>query len=168
MMNRIMTTGVAVVALAASALLASPVEAQRQANICPITGQVLDGGPRSYNKGYGYSAGKAYGYGYDTDYGFRQGQRVLRRDAARKCRRAISNAVYSRGFLDLEFDDRRIRQIGPKGFLVRFETEVEGYRREFENDVYCTVRHGRVVNIEGVPVPGGRRGYGKGRYHRGW
>jgi len=162
MMNRIMTTGVAAVALAASALLASPAEAQRQANICPVTGEILDGAPRSYN------SGKAYGYGYNTGHGFKQNQRALRRDAARKCGRAIANAVFSRGFLDLEFDDRRVRQIGPKGFLVRFETEVEGYRREFENDVYCTVRHGRVDNIEGVPVTGGGKAYRKGRYHYGW
>lgn len=156
MMNRIMIPGVAAVALAASALLAPTAEAQRQPNICPNTGQVLDGGPtyRSYNRGYGY--------------GYNDKKRVKadRQQAARLCRAAIQQEAYSLGFREVEFDDRNIRQIGPRGFLVTFETEFEGRRREFERDVRCEVRRGRIVALEGIPQPRHPRKSAYG--YRGW
>jgi hypothetical protein len=160
MMNRIMIPGVAAVALAASALLAPTAEAQRQPNICPITGEVLYGGPNysSYNRGYGY--------GYNN----KRRVKADRQQAARLCRAAIRKEAYNIGFRDVDFDDRHIRQIGPRGFLVTFETEFEGRRREFERDVRCEVRRGRIVALDGVPQPRhrGQWGYSTSYGKRGW
>ncbi len=159
MMNRIMIPGVAAVALAASALLAPTAEAQRQPNICPITGQVLYGGQKS----------SAYGYGYGYGYG-KQGERWERRRAARQCAGAIQRKGYRLGFRDVDFDDRFVKQVGPKGYVVFFETEFEGRRREFERRVRCEVRRGSIVAIDVVPPFGhrGQRGYSTSYGKRGW
>jgi len=160
MMNPIIIPGVAAVALAASALLAPAADAQRQPNICPITGQVLHGGPDS--SGYGYS-GSSYGYR-------KQGDRWERRRAVRQCAVAIQRKGYRLGFRDVDFDDRYVKQVGPNGYVVFFETEFEGRRREFERRVRCEVRQGNIVAIDAIPVPGRRPGwvYSSSYGKRGW
>ncbi|MEO1101853.1 MAG: hypothetical protein AAFW65_08405 [Pseudomonadota bacterium] len=156
-----MTSRVAAVALAASALIAAPafadyakprvgaavtVDVGRHASLTLTSGQS--------HRGHVHKAHHRGGDRYYSDRG-------LRRDAIRQCRRAIRNEGYSRGFRDVDFDDRRVRQVGPRGFVVRFETEFEGRRREFERDVRCEVRRGRIVALDGIPYP--RRGHRGGR-----
>ena len=118
-----------------------------------------DGYYRDYHRG-----------AYYNEFGQTRAQeRDLRHQAIRACRRAIKSEAYHIGFRDVDFDDgRRARQIGPRGFVVKFkEVEFEGRRREFERSVSCTVRRGNVKHIEGIPQPG-RRGYHGGRKHYGY
>lgn len=150
MMKRIMTTGGAAVALAASAFLFAPPAA-------------ADHGAHRSGKSY-HSHGGRY---RSDDHGRYANTRQLRRNAVRTCRRAIRDEGYYKGFHDIDFEDRRVRQVGPAGFIVRYETEFEGRRREFERNVYCEVRRGRIVALEGIPQPGRYRQ--KRRYgHRGY
>ena len=95
--------------------------------------------------------------------------RGLSRDAVQACRRVVAKQAYRIGYRDVDFDDdRRVRQIGPNGFRVTLDdVEFEGRRRDRERDVTCTIRHGNVVNVEGIPAPG-HRGYQHTRGHRGY
>lgn len=160
-MNRIMTTRVAAVALAASALIAAPAFADRAKPraSAAVTVDVGRHASVTLTSGRVHNAHHRGGGRYYND-------RELRRDAVRQCRRAIRNEGYSRGFRDVDFDDRRVRQVGPRGFVVRFETEFEGRRREFERDVRCEVRRGRIVALDGVPYPGRRHHQRRG--HKDW
>ncbi|MEM8615741.1 MAG: hypothetical protein AAGF20_02290 [Pseudomonadota bacterium] len=145
-------------------------------------GRYGDRGYTGYQAYRGYNSGhRGYGsisYGSHKGYGYRRnawGQsrwevRDLRRRAVHDCVQAIRAKGFGRGFRDIDFDDDiRARQVGPFGFSVFLEeVEFEGRRREFERDIRCEVRKGRVVGLEGVPQPG-RRGHAYGhRGHKGY
>ena len=100
-----------------------------------------------------------HNYGYQDRYRTRE----LRRDAIRACERAVRYESQSLGFHRVRLDDvERVRQIGPRGFVISAEFEFEGRRRDFERDVSCTVRRGRVVDIDNLPR---RRGYRSSGYN---
>ncbi len=102
-----------------------------------------------------------HGY-YLNEYGqSRDEVRYIERQAIRACRRAVRAEADYIGFHDVDFERRaRTRQIGPRGFRVRFrKVEFEGHRRDFKRTVVCTVRGGsNVKHIEGMPR-WGRRDY---------
>lgn len=173
-MNRIMIPGVAAVALAASALLTPTAEAQRgergDRTAETVVDNFLKGGREDRRIDRRRTIVEPVHHRWDKRQYNRVDQRQLRRQAARMCRRAIAQKGYNLGFRDVDFDGRRIQQIGPRGFAVQFNTEFEGRRREFQRNVYCEVRRGRIVALEGVPVPGnrGRRGYSFNYSDRSW
>ena len=81
----------------------------------------------------------------------------LSRDAIQACRAGIEGAARRLGYRDVDFDSRAWAQaIGPAGYTVRFrEVEFEGRRHDMERSVSCTVRQGRVTDIDGLPHYGG-------------
>lgn len=172
MMKRIMTNRVAALALAAIPLTAAPALADAPAHTSAVatSGVSLALGDASLYVSIGHDEwrGRRDGRRYRTNqWGQRPWEvRQLRRDARQRCAGAVQRQGYRIGFRDVDIDDDiRVRQIGPQGFRVRFDdVEFEGRRREFERDVTCTVRRGRVVELSGVPRPG-RRGHDRG--HRG-
>jgi len=159
MKNRIMTSGVAAVALAASALIALPAAADAPAVRAGVATSLGDNSTLFIEIGHGGADYRpaAYGYGHDRDRGYSQSYRRSR-DAIRACRAGIKHEARRTGFLDVDFDSRAWAQrIGRRDYQVRFrEVEFEGRRREFERSVTCTVRDGRVTWIDGMPQPGGR------------
>ena len=184
MMKRIMTPRAAAVAFAASALVAAPALAdpghgkKHDYNKRHVSGalQVDIGNGLSvtlangkWSHGYhGYRGYKPYGsrhYGYQDRYRVKQ----LRREAIHLCKRAVKREVYDRGFRGAYLEEvERVRQIGPRGFVVRAEFEFEGRRRDFDRDVTCTVRRGRVVDIDNLPRPRGYRNSNYGYRHDGY
>ena len=166
-MKRIMNIRVAAVALAASALIAAPAAAdpvkgalaQLETQLGSNTRLVVTVGHRdSRDFRYHGRHGRALNQWGQSPAEVRR----LRRDALQQCRAEINRTAWRIGFRDVDIDDdRRIRQIGPYGFEIRYdEVEFEGRRREFERDVTCIVRRGNVTRLEGIPQPGhARRGY---------
>lgn len=162
MMKRIMNIRVAAVALAASALtvasaMADPVakiDTRRGAN----TGLVI----QVDHNDHGYRGRPKGGYRLNEWGQTHFEERRLRRDAVRTCRAEINRAAWRTGYRDVDFDDdRRVRQIGPYGFRIRFDdVEFEGRRRDRERDVTCVVRRGHVTQLEGIPDRG-RYGHGR-------
>lgn len=161
-MNRIMTTRVAALALAAPLLFTAPALADKAhgkrsgATISVQTGN----GAITYSTRSNRISYAGYGYrdrAYARD---RYGRPELERQAKRACRRAIAQKASYIGFRDIDFDSRgRAYQIGPRGFEVTFnEVEFEGRRRDFERPVTCIVRQGQVHRVDGIPQPG--------RHHR--
>lgn len=163
-MNRIMKAGGVSAALAAAALFIAPsAAADHKDNRTRVSASISIGHGTHVSIGQRGAAfykaqhrGRNYGY-YDN--------RNLQRDAVRQCRRAIRDEGYSLGFRTVDFEGRRVRQVGPRGFVVRLNTEFEGRRREFERNVRCEVRRGRIVSLEGVPNPG--RGHDRRRRYYG-
>jgi len=173
MINRIMQSRAAALALAAPLLLTAPaladqgkVSKRAGASISVQTGNGglhINVGDRGY-RSYGYSTRRDRGYrgqGYGlNEYGQTRNQvKRLKRQAIRACRGAIRNEAYNIGFRDVDFEDgRRAYQIGPRGFEVRFnEVEFEGRRRDIERSVSCIVRRGDYVKrIDGIPHRGQR------------
>lgn len=167
MINRIMTTRAAVLALAAPLLITLPALAQNGHSQGKRSGAVIT--VQSGNVGFSINtSGRGYTtYGYNNrNRGYNRGHRnlnqwgqtprevkQLKRNAAQQCRRAINYEAQQIGFRDVDYDDgRRVRQIGPNGFRVTFnEVEFETRRRDIERVVTCTVRRGQVRNLEGVP-----------------
>lgn len=93
----------------------------------------------------------------------------LSRDAIQACRAGIVYEARRLGYRDVDFDSRAWAQpIGPGGYSVRFrEVEFESRRHEFERSVSCTVRQGRVTDIDGLPhYGGGPRGWSNSSYYR--
>ena len=168
MMNRIMTPRVAALAFAALPLTPAPALADRPARSAPAASAGLEvslGETASLYVLAGHEHDRwrgRHGRAYRSNpWGQSRWQvRRLKRDALQRCSAAIERRGYRFGFRDVDIDDDfRIRQLGPRGFRIRFdEVEFEGRRREFERDVTCTVRHGHVVSVDGLPQPG-RRGY---------
>jgi len=158
MMNRIMTSGVAAVALAASALFALPAAADAPAAKATFATKVGDNSALFIQVGTDGRDYRPAGYGYrgDRDYRMNEVDR-LSREAIQACRSSIRYEARRMGFRDVDFDSRAWAQpIGRAGYEVRFrEVEFEGRRHEFERSVSCTVRHGRVTDIDGLPRPGG-------------
>lgn len=166
-----MTPRAAAVAFAASALVATPALADSGKGYKHDYGKshVSTAVQLDFGKGFAvtlassdFSRGRTFrhskygygNYGYQSNYRTRQ----LRRQAVRLCEQAVSHRSYRNGFKYVELDDvERIRQIGPQGFVVRAEFDFKGYRRGFEKDVTCTVRRGKVVDINDLPRPIGHR-----------
>lgn len=186
MINRIMTTRAAVLALAAPLLITLPALAQNGHSQGKRGGAVIS--VQSGNVGFTINtSGRGYTtYGYNNrNRGYNRGHRnlnqwgqtprevkQLKRQAIRACRQAIRNEGYAFGFRDVDFDNgRRAFQNGRAGFVVTFnEVEFEGRRRDFERPVTCVVRRGdRVVDLQGIPQPRqrGQRQYSHNG-HRGW
>ena len=173
MMKRIMTPRITAVALAASAILMAPAalaEAPHAPHANKLHGSVsIDLGRdarltfETGRSGFLHPAHHRYRYDRRDRYD-RYDTRADRRRAVRQCRRAIRSEGYARGFREIDFDGRRVRQVGPRGFVVRFDTEFEGRRREVERIVRCEVRRGRIVDLEGVPWPGRNRHHNRNRY----
>ena len=185
MMKRIMTTRAAAVAFAASALfaapaLADPVKKSHKANqterhaSAAVQFDIGDGlsvtlandnwGLASHNGHYGYGYGNNRYNGYNN----RQRLKKLRRRAIRSCSEAVKYAAHQRGFRRVYLEDvERVKQIGPQGFLIRAEFEFEGRRRDFDREITCEVRRGRVVDIDNLPRARGHRG-GNDGYHDGY
>jgi hypothetical protein len=184
MIKRIMTYRVAAAAFAVPALFAAPAAAD------PVRGAIVQlehklGADTSvtvqlaHNDRHGrddrykrnHRDNRSYRGGYHLNqWGQSEWEaRRLRRDAVQSCRRAVAHNAYRIGYRDVDFDDdRRVRQIGPYGFRVRLDdVEFEGRRRERESDVTCIIRHGHVVDIEGIPAPG-HRSYRRRGGHRGY
>ena len=164
MMNRIMTSGVAAVALAASALFALPAAADGPAARATIATKVGDNTRLVVSVGHNDQRDVAYRdrdmrdsrYGYGRN-AWGQTQRQadqLSRVAIQACRQDVQRSARYAGFRDVDFDSRSwTDQIGPNGFTVHFrEVEFErGHGRDINRPVTCTVRQGRVVDIDGMP-----------------
>lgn len=169
MMKPIRTFGVAVVAFAAPALFALPAAADgpRGETIArietPLLGAHITLSTSSRHepyRGHRYSGRNQWG---QSDREVRE----LSRSAVQSCRAAIRAEGRRAGFREVDIDDdRRVRQIGPQGFLVTFdEVEFERGRRDIETRVTCEVRRGRVVSLAGIPASHPpRHDRGKGRY----
>ena len=114
------------------------------------------------NSSYYGNRNTRYGrHGYQDRYHTRR----LTREAVELCKCAVEEEGYRQGFRSVHLDDvENIRQIGPRGFVIRAEFEFDGRRRDFERDVTCTIRRGRVVDIDNLPRTRGRRGYGYNSY----
>ena len=168
MINRIMTTRAAVLALAAPLLITLPALAQNGHSQGKRSGAVIS--VQSGNVGFTINtSGRGYAtYGHNNgNRGYNRGNRrnlnqfgqtprevqQLKRNVAQQCRRAINSEARQIGLRDVDYDDgRRVQQIGPNGFRVTFnEVEFETRRRDIERVVTCTVRRGQVRNLEGVP-----------------
>ena len=158
MKNRIMTYGVAAVALAASALIALPAAADAPAVRAGIATSLGHNSTLFIEIGHGGTDYRpaSYSYGHDRGRGYSQADRRSR-DAIQACRAGIRHEARRIGFRDVDFDSRAWAQrIGRGDYQVRFrEVEFEGRRREFERSVTCTVRNGRVTWIDGMPRGGG-------------
>lgn len=185
MMKRIMTPRAAAVAFAASALAIAPAvadpghgqkyhthgtSADLHLNFGNGLAVSLNGGNvalRNHHSSYRYHDSRYRHSGYDRRYD-RYHTKRLRREAIRACSDAVKYAARDRGFRRVHIDDvEGVRQIGPEGFRIRAEFEFEGRRRDFERDVTCTVRRGRVVDIDNLPRPRGYRHSGyRGGYAR--
>lgn len=161
-----MTLRVTAAAIAASVLLAAPAAADSVRRAIAKVETRL-GADTSLILAVGSSNHDHYRpHGQDYRRGLNQwGQtdrevRDLSRDAVQACRQAVRFEGRRLGFREVEFDDgHRVRQIGPRGFLVTFrEVEFESRRREVETRVSCEVRRGSVVDLEGLPRAG-RNGY---------
>ena len=175
-MKRIMTPRAAAVAFAASALVATPALAD------PGKGYQNDHGKRhtstavQFDIGNGLAitlASQDWAHGSHrrySPYGYRTAgppdryrTMQLRREAVRLCAQAVRARSYRNGFRHVELEDvERIQQFGPAGFTVRAEFEFEGYRRDFDKDVTCTVRRGSVVDIYDLPRPPGHHSSARG------
>lgn len=161
MINRIMTARVAALAVAAPLLFIAPALADSEksrrggATISINTGS----GSLSYSTGHNRNQ-----YGHNRGYRLNrwgQSQKEIKRlkgNAAQVCSRAIRNKAHRIGFRDVDFDDgKRVSQLGPRSFRVRFnEVEFENRRREIESRVTCVVRRGHVAEIQGIPKRGKR------------
>lgn len=174
MMKNVMKNRVAALALAALPLTAAPAFADEapHRSATALSGAFLSVADASFYISVGNDRWRGRdGRYYSNDrYGQRPWEtRQLRRDAVRQCAAVIQREGYRAGFRDVDIDnDLRVRQIGPRGFIVRFDdVEFEGRRREFYRDVSCTVRRGNVVELSGLPEPGrrGNRGYNNGYYN---
>ena len=171
MINRIMTTRVAALAFAAIPLTAAPALADQpaRASVTSTTGLSLSIGDASFyiSAGNNNWRGRDGRYYRNDRYGQRPWEtRQLRRQAVQQCAAVIQRKGYRAGFRDVDIDnDFRVKQIGPRGFRIRFDdVEFEGRRREFYRDVTCTVRRGDVVKIAGLPERANRGHKGRDRY----
>lgn len=169
-MNRIMTSGAAAVALAASSLFAFPATADARASGATFATKIGDSSALFIQVGHDGHDYRPASYGYRDSRAYRMTENDrLSRNAIQACRAGIQREARRIGFRDVDFDSRAwAQQIGPAGFTVRFrDVEFEGRRHEFERSVSCTVRRGRVVDIDGLPyVRGGPRYADRGGDYR--
>lgn len=169
MMKRIVTSGVAAAALAASALFALPAAADPpvKAGIATRVGDNTTLFLSIGNDGRDYRPA-TYSYrGHGHGHGLSPSERMSR-DAIRACRTGIQYEARRLGYRDVDFDSRAWAQpAGRHAYRVSFrEVEFEGRRHGFDSSVSCTVRDGRVIDIHGIPRAGGGprySGYGRPR-----
>jgi hypothetical protein len=168
MMNHVMTSGVAAVALAASALFALPAAADSPRVKAAVSTQIGDTSTLFITVGHGGDDYRPAAYSYRSPArGYRQDiSDRYSRDAIRACRQGIRQEARRIGYRDVDFDSRAWAQpFGRQGYTVRFrEVEFEGRRHDVERSVSCTVRHGQVTDIDGLP----RRGGGPRRHDDRW
>jgi hypothetical protein len=169
MMNPVMTSGVAAVALAASALIALPAAADsRQVSATYVT-HFGDASSLFIEVGHGGGDYRpaAYSYRGATRGYVPNAADRMSREAISACRAGIQQEARRLGYRDVDFDSRAWAQpLWGDGFTVRFrEVEFEGRRHEFETSVSCTVRHGRVVDVDGIPRRTGGPRYDPHRGH---
>lgn len=159
MMNHVMTSGAAAVALAASTLIALPAAADSPPVRAGIATSIGDNSTLFIEVGHGGDDYRpaAYSYrgatrGYAPNYRDR-----MSREAIQACRAGIKYEARRAGYRDVDFDSRAWAQpFGRNGYTIRFrEVEFEGRRHDFDRSVSCTVRNGRVTDIQGVPYRGG-------------
>lgn len=174
MMKPIRTLGAAVVALAAPALLAAPAAADVRGGVVKVETRLGDdtkltlaigsAGYDSHRRDDGYRGGD-YRRGLNQWGQSDRDVRDLTRDAVQSCRQAVRQEARYLGYREVDIDDdRRVRQVGPRGFFVTFdEVEFEGRHREIETRVTCEIRRGDVVSVEGLPRP-----YKRPPPRRGW
>ena len=164
MINRIMNSRAAAVAFAASALIVAPAFADSghkrvhakngsavsvKVNLGSGVALKFANGNVALRNHHGSNSRLAYN---NSRFNNGRNTRQLRRNAIEACRQAVKYESRDFGFRRVYLDDvERVRQIGPNGFLVRAEFEFEGPRRDFERDVTCEVRRGRVVDIDNLP-----------------
>lgn len=162
-MNHVMTSGVAAVALAASALFALPAAADRPPVRSTLATNIGDNSTLFIEVGHGRDDYRPAAYsergaqrGYAPNYRDR-----MSREAIRACRAGIMHEARRLRYRDVNFDSRAWAQpFGRTGYTIRFrEVEFEGRRRDFDRSVSCTVRHGHVTDIQGIPYRGGRYQY---------
>lgn len=157
MMKPIRTLGAAVVALAAPALITLPATADTGA-LAKIETQIGSGARLTLaigSSGYDSHRPNDYRRGLNQ-YGQTDREvRELSRDARQACRQAVRTEARYLGYRDVDFDDdQRVRQVGPRGFIVSFdEVEFEGRRADRETRVTCEIRRGDVVSVAGIPRP---------------
>jgi hypothetical protein len=159
MIKPVMILRVAAVAFAASALFTAPALAETNSaalgkvdakfgDDARIIVQVGEHGHYrrdDYRRGRGRQRLNAFGQS-------RWEERELRQEAAEVCRTEIDRVAWRIGFRDVDFDDGRyVEQVGPYRFIVHYEVEFEGRRRDYDRDVACTVRRGEVTDISGLP-----------------
>lgn len=135
MIKAIMTTRTAALALAVPLFMTAPAIAEKHR------------APKHY-------APSSYG---DPYYGNKANKpwRKQKRQAAKLCRHAISSQAHEIGFRDVDFDDGfYVERTRRGGLRVTFnEVEFEGFRREFEQQMRCVVKHGTVRWIDELPQP---------------
>lgn len=186
MMKRIMKTGVTAVALAASALLATPANAQlgTRADLS-VSAAELRGGAGDFrrsrtnfrNEGHRVRGHGQFGKGHQKVYLNEYGQtpqevKYLIDQAIYECDCQLKLDAAKYGYADASF--RRtphVEQIGPRGFAIKGRAKLfDGY--DYSRQRYdCVVRKGKVKRSSEVyPVRNAkhqkrRRGYG---YNTGW
>lgn len=167
MMKPIRTLGAAVVALAAPALLAAPAAADTR-SVAKIETRISD--DTTLTLAFGTSGYDAYRHrGSDYRRGLnRWGQtdwevRELTREAVQACRDAVRYEARQIGYRDVEFDDdRHVSQVSPFGFHVSLdEVEFEDRKHDRESSVFCEVRRGEVIALDGIPRPHKGKAYGR-------
>ncbi|GEM_PF-6712060 len=196
MMKRIISTGAVSVALAAATLLApsalaAPDRAEGKRQV--TTQQLSNGYDRRGNRSFeqrGHRQGQDQGrfdswhrndkYNrYDrwdwNDHNSRRDRSFgqSRRQAVRQCAQALdarTDRFYPGRFGDADFLRRpRVYQAGRAGRALVVQGPVRVTNR-FDSKVVpasCTIRHGRVVNMDFDPVIRGHRGRGHGNRNRG-
>ena len=169
MMNHVMTSGAAAVAFAASSLLALPAAADSPPVRAAIATNTGDNSTLFIEVGHGndyrpaaYSS-RGAARGYAPHYRDR-----MSREAIQACRSGIKYEARRLGYRDVDFDSRAWAQpFGRRGYTIRFrEVEFESRRHDFERSVSCTVRNGRVTDIQGMPYRGGGPRYDGRRSRR--
>jgi hypothetical protein len=169
MMKHVMTSGAAAVAFAASALIALPASADSPPVRAAIATDLGDNSALFIEVGHGGYDYRPAAYSYrGATHGYTPNYRDrMSREAIQACRKGIRQEARRMGFRDVDFDSRAWAQpFGRGGYTVRFrEVEFEGRRHDFERGVSCTVRRGRVTDIQGVPHRGGGPRY-DGRRNR--
>ncbi|MEM9586882.1 MAG: hypothetical protein AAGA03_06340, partial [Planctomycetota bacterium] len=169
MMKAIMKPRAAALAFAAPLLFAAPALADNGRANKGVTGSVtfqngagaltFDIGQNGLRSNVHHRHG-SYGHRNYRHYGhddYQQSNRQARRTAIQACRRAIRREANYIGFHDVDFErGRYAERIGPRVYRVTFnEVDFEGRLLDFERRVSCFVRRGdRVVDIQGIPVPG--------------
>ncbi|WP_321489962.1 hypothetical protein [uncultured Hyphomonas sp.] len=152
-----MTSGAAVVAFAASSLLALPAAADSPPVRAAIAAGIGDNSTLFIEVGHGSDyRPAAYSYrGAARGYAPRYRDRMSR-EAIQACRSGIKSEARRLGYRDVDFDSRAWAQpFGRRGYTIRFrEVEFESRRHDFERSVSCTVRNGRVTDIQGLPYRG--------------
>ena len=165
MINRIMKTGVVAVALAASALLATPASAQQGVRgDRAVSDLQLRGGPDRAFRGNRIDHNRGHGKVFLNEYGqTKQEVRYLADKAIYACACQLEIDAYKYGFKEATFRGTpHFEQIGKNRFVVKGSAKLyDGYdvsRQSYD----CVVRRGDVRQASGLhPVAYRGKGFGK-------